>query len=206
MADDFQFSPQERPRNGTNPLLFVALGIALLGAGGWYLLQSTTSTRTVVAPAPVTISRRRTVVSSTSSIGSGTPGALIPTTRLDTALQQAKSTSGKEDPFRTEIVAPPPAIKLAPLPKLKLKLKKLPPIVAAPVPKEFFANGVTVVGIVDTPKENYAIVTYQDRTEIARVGDAIGSAIVKSISARSRTVVFRERGEEITRALEVSQG
>lgn len=204
MADDFQYSPQERPRNGANPLLYIALGIALLGAGGWYLLQSTTSTPTVVAPAPRTISRR-TVVSSTSSVGSGTPGALIPTTRLDTALQQAKSNSGKEDPFRTEIVAPA-AIKPAPLPKPKPKLKKFPSIVATALPKEFFANGVTVVGIVDTPKENYAIVTYQDRTEIARVGDAIGSAIVKSISARSRTVVFRERGEEITRALEVSQG
>jgi hypothetical protein len=126
-------------------------------------------------------------------------GTLIPVTSPQSALIQAKTQSGKDDPFRTVATAPP-ALKPKPV-----AVVKLPPAIAAVVPKEFFAKTINVVGIVDTPKNNYAILSYQGREEIAHVGDAVQSAIVKSISAQTRTVVFREQGEDVIRALEVNQ-
>jgi hypothetical protein len=208
MQDDTQFQPAEQTRSGPNPLLFVALGIAALGAGGWYFLQQQSSTPAVVASAPkpaaTTKGAAPPVAAAEVAVAPVKPappvsGTLIPVTSPQSALIQAKTQSGKDDPFRTVATAPP-ALKPKPV-----AVVKLPPAIATVVPKEFFAKTINVVGIVDTPKNNYAILSYQGREEIAHVGDAVQSAIVKSISAQTRTVVFREQGEDVIRALEVNQ-
>jgi hypothetical protein len=209
MQDDTQFQPPEQTRSGPNPLLFVALGIAALGAGGWYFLQQQSSSPeapAVVASAPKPAAPKEAppIAAADVTVAPTKPappvsGTLIPVTSPQSALIQAKTQSGKDDPFRT-IATAPPALKPKPV-----AVVKLPPAIAAVVPKEFFAKTINVVGIVDTPKNNYAILSYQGREEIAHVGDAVQSAIVKSISAQTRTVVFREQGEDVIRALEVNQ-
>ncbi|MBC7880937.1 MAG: hypothetical protein H7Y37_06335 [Anaerolineae bacterium] len=206
MQDDTQFQPVEQTRSGPNPLLFVALGIVALGGGGWYFLQqqSPSPEAPVVASAPKPALTKNAASIADVPVVPTKPappvsGTLIPVTSPQSALIQAKTQSGKDDPFRTVATAPA-AIKAKPV-----KVVKLPPAIATVVPKEFFAKTITVVGIVDTPKNNYAILSYQGREEIAHVGDAVQSSIVKSISAQTRTVVFREQGEDVIRALEVNQ-
>jgi len=213
MTDDFQFQPQNEERSGTNPLVFVALGVVVLGAGAWYFLQQpgsapapeslppaavSTAPTAPPAAAPVPVAAPVTSGMATGSFSGG--GSLIAITQPTVALKQAQEASGrKDDPFRNEanrVVAP--VIQPKPVPKL-------PAIPSPPVAKQFVARTIAVIGIVDTPKENYAILSVEGRNEIARVGDSFQTAMVQSISAQTRTVVFREQGEEITRALEVSQ-
>ncbi len=202
MQEDSQFQSQAETKPGTNPLLFVLLAVVVLGGGAWYFLgQPTESPAVVEGAAPAVPVNRTPAVVVEQPVRSEpiarTTNALIAITPTATAQRQAVASAGKDDPFRTVTYAPKPIV-VAPI------LKPVVPV-SAPIPKEFFSKSIIVLGIVSTPKQAYAILSYEGRNEIARTGDAVKTAIVKSISAQSRTVTFRENGEEITRALEVGQ-
>lgn len=192
--------PEEPTRQGINPLLLAVLAVVALGGGAYYFLQQPGASPPVQLPSPQAVVDTPRPAPVTQQVPApplpASSGGLIPVTSVRIVQRQAVDAAGKDDPFRTVTIAPPAIV---------VPVLKLPAALPSPAPsiQPKIARSINVVGIIATPKDTYAVLAYEGRDEIVRPGDLIEDAQVLTISAQTRTVVFREKGEEIPRSLEV---
>lgn len=201
----YDLQAEEPTRPGINPLLLAMLAVVALGGGAYYFLQQPGVSPPVQLPIPqAVVDTPRPAQAVPAPPLPVSSGGLIPVTSVRLVQRQAVDAAGKEDPFRTLIIAPP-AIAAA-IPRLLVvpsPARPARPAPSAPPIQPKIARSINVVGIIATPEDTYAVLTYEGRNEIVRPGDVIEDARVMTISAQTRTVVFQEKGEEIPRSLEV---